>query len=109
MDLSLEDRLYIILQLCTVLDFIHYRGLVYKYLSPSHIYVLEDNSIKLMDLATISERTINRYYDDLTRYFIAPEVLLEHDDIIDKEADKYSLGMIIAYLLTEDFYNLIIA
>lgn len=105
MDLSLEDRLYIILQLCTVLDFIHYRGLVYKYLSPSHIYVLEDNSIKLMDLATINERTINRYYDDLTRYFIAPEVLLEHDDIIDKEADKYSLGMIIAYLLTEDFYN----
>lgn len=105
MELSLEDRLYIILQLCTVLDFIHYRGLVYKYLSPSHIYVLEDNSIKLMDLATINERTINKHYDDLTRYFIAPEVLLEHDDIIDDKADKYSLGMMIIYLFTEEFYN----
>lgn len=103
--LSLEDRLYIILQLCTVLDFLHHRGFVYKYLSPSNIYVLEDKSIKLKDLATIYEITINKHYDDLTRYFMAPEVLMEQDDIIDKNADKYSLGMIIVYLFMKDFYN----
>ena len=36
---------------------------------------------------------------------MAPEVLMEQDDIIDKNADKYSLGMIIVYLFMKDFYN----
>lgn len=105
MDLSLKDRLNIILQICTVLDFIHHRGLVYKYLSPSNIFLLEDMSIKIMDLATIYERTINKHYDDLTRYFIAPEVLLEHEDTVDINADKYSLGMMFIYLFAENFYS----
>ena len=42
---------------------------------------------------------------DLTRYFIAPEVLLNQEDMINKNADKYSLGMLMLYLLTNDFYS----
>ena len=58
-----------------------------------------------MDLATIYENIIHTAYDNLTRYFIAPEILLEHEDTASKNADKYSLGMLMIYLLTEDFYR----
>lgn len=105
MELSLKERLNILIQVANVLDFLHYKGVIYKYLSPSNIYILDDGSIKLMDLATIYERIINTDYDDLTRNFIAPEVLLEQKDTIDRNADKYSFGMLILYLLTDDFPN----
>ena len=58
-----------------------------------------------MDLATIYEKVINSSYDDLTRGFIAPEVLLNQEDLIDSNSDKYSFGMLMLYLLTEDFNN----
>lgn len=104
-DLNLKEKLNIILQAGTLLDFLHYRGVVYKHLSPSNIFLLEDGSVKVMDLANIYENVINASYTDLTRYFIAPEFLLEQNDIVNKNADKYSLGMLIIYLLTEDFYS----
>jgi serine/threonine protein kinase len=103
--LNFKQRLNIILQLCSVLDFLHYRGVVYKHLSPSNIFLLENGNIKIMDLATIYERQMNTDYDDLTRYFIAPEVMLENEEMVNKNADEYSLGMLMIYLLTEDFYG----
>ncbi len=104
-DLSLHEKLMIIIQACTVLDFLHYRGIVYKHLSPSNIFLSEDDNIKIMDLANVYEASINTSYTDLTRYFIAPEVLLDQKDMINKNADKYSLGMLMLYLLTNDFYS----
>lgn len=104
-DLSFKERLNILLQVANILDFLHYKGMVYRYLSPSNIYVLEDGSIKLMDLATICENILHTKYDDLTRGFIASEVLLQQENIIDKRADKYSFGVLALYLLTEDYYN----
>lgn len=104
-ELNFEKRLDILIQVANVLDFLHYKGIIYKYLSPSHIYILGDGSIKLMDLATIYEKIINSSYDDLTRNFIAPEVLLNQEDLIDCNSDKYSFGMLMIYLLTEDFNN----
>lgn len=103
MDLSLEERLSIILQVSTVLDFLHYRGIVYEHLSPSNIFVGDNGNIKLMDLATIYEKRININYGDLTRYFLAPEIFSNQEEIIDKNVDKYSLGILMKYLFTEDF------
>ncbi|NMA86847.1 MAG: protein kinase, partial [Tissierellia bacterium] len=82
LNLNFRERLNILFQVATVLDFLHYKGIVYRHLSPSNIYVLEDNSIKLMDLATVYEDIINTEYDDLTRNFMATEVLLQQNDII---------------------------
>ena len=103
--LGLEEKLKIILKLCNLLDFLHYRGIVYKHLSPSNIFVLDNGDIKVMDLINIFENVVNRSYSDLTRYFLAPEVLLEQEEIVSYNSDKYSLGMLILYLLTEDFYS----
>lgn len=104
LNLNFNERLNILMQVCMVLDFLHQKGIVYKHLSPSNIFLMEDGSIKIKDLSTIYENTINANYDDLTRYFIAPEVLLGHEDIISDNADKYSLGMLIKYLFMENFY-----
>lgn len=104
--LNLDEKLRIILQLCNLLDFLHYRGIVYKHLSPSNIFLLENDQIKAMDLTNIYENVINRSYSDLTRYFIAPEVLLEQEEIVSYNSDKYSLGMLILYLLSEDYYSI---
>ena len=105
LDLNFKERLGILIQVANVLDFLHYKGIIYRHLSPSNIFVLEDGTIKLMGLSTICENIINAEYSDLTRHFIATEVLLEQKDIINKSADKYSFGMLALYLLTEDFYN----
>lgn len=105
MNLSLSEKLNIIIQVCTVLDFLHFRGIVYKHLSPTNIFVLENNSIKLNDLASVYESFINVDYDNLTRFFIAPEVVLKQDNNITPNSDKYSLGKLMAYLLTDNFYK----
>lgn len=104
-NLSLKDKLHIILQICSVLDFLHYSGLVYKHLSPTNIFLTEGNIVKLRDIATVHENFINASYDNITRFFIAPEVIFQQDEKIDQNADKYSLGKLFIYLLTDNLFQ----
>lgn len=104
-NLSLKEKLNIILKICTILDYLHHKGIVYYLLSPTHIFITSNNHIKLMDLASIYEKVTNTSYDNITRFFIAPEVILQQDNEISPSADKYSLGMLMAYLLTDNFYK----
>lgn len=100
--LNLKDLLHIILNVMVAIDFLHFRGFTYRLLNPSEIFVSRDNCIKLMDLATITEKSFNSHYDDLTRYFISPEVMVNKEEN-DKRIDYYSLGILIKYLLLQDF------
>lgn len=99
--LSLNHRLKIVLDLMNVIGYIHFRGYIYKHLSPKNIFISNEGQIKLRDLATISEHVINSNYDDITDRFIAPEVFIDAWNI-SKKADYYSLGMMMKYLLYED-------
>lgn len=103
--LSLKKKIHIILQICSVLDFLHYRGLVYKHLSPTNIYLTRNNIVKLKDIASIQENFINANYDNITRFFIAPEILFQQEEEIDENADKYSLGKLMVYILTDNFFQ----
>jgi len=76
-NLSLKEKINIILRICTVLDYLHHRGIVYKLLSPTHVFIENDENLKIMDLATIYENISNSEYDNITRFFIAPEVILQ--------------------------------
>ena len=104
-NLSLKEKINIILRICTVLDYLHHRGIVYKLLSPTHVFIENDENLKIMDLATIYENISNSEYDNITRFFIAPEVILQQENKISSSADKYSLGMLMAYLLTDNFFK----
>lgn len=103
LELDLKERLDILVQIANVLDYLHYRGVVYRYLSPSNVFIMEDNQVKLRGLATIYENMLETRYDDLTRDFIATEVLLKQEDVINKKADKYSLGRLALYLLSDSY------
>lgn len=103
--LSFEEKINIILRICTVLDYLHHRGIAYKLLSPSHIFLNSHEDLKIVDLATIYEDMVNSDYDNITRFFIAPEVILQQENKISSSADKYSLGMLIAYLFTDNFFK----
>lgn len=98
--LSQLNKLNIILELCTVLDYLHYRGMVYRHLSPTNIFIDENYDIKLRDLATINENIMENDYDDFSRYFIAPELI--RGEKSNKSADFYSLGQIIKFLFNDN-------
>ena len=98
--LSQLNKLNIILELCTVLDYLHYRGMVYRHLSPTNIFIDENHDIKLKDLATINENIMESDYDDFSRYFIAPELIKGEKS--DKKADFYSFGQIIKFLFNDN-------
>lgn len=99
--LNLEETLKIILDLMSVIDFLHFRGYVYQYLNPITTFYSIDKSVKIVDLSTISEYKINSYYDDSIEGFTAPETFIDINNA-DRKADYYSLGMMMKYLLMED-------
>ncbi len=101
LQISFKEKLIIISQLCNVVDYLSFRGLIYEYISPKNIYIKRDENeiqIKLKDIASIYEQKIRNTYDESTRPFMAPEVIMNNDEITDR-ADIYSLGMIIKFLL----------
>ena len=99
--LSFLDRLRIVLDILTTIDYLHFRGYTYQILSPSEIYIL-DNCIKLVDIGTIIEKRDRSFIDDFNRHFISPETLI-NKNLNDKRADFYSIGVLMKYLLLEDY------
>lgn len=98
---TLEEALIVILDLMSVIDFLHFRGFVYKYLNPTTTFYSHDKQVKIVDLSTISEYKINCYYDDSIEGFTAPESFNNINNN-DNKADYYSLGMMMKHLLLKD-------
>lgn len=101
LEINLQNRLYIILELMSVIDYLHFRGFAYKYLCPSNIYYTNDGDIKLLNISSLLEKTYNAFYDNSCADFIAPEVLM-NPATSNFKSDNYSLGMIMKYLLLEN-------
>lgn len=100
--LDLNTSLKIILDVMTVIDYLHFRGYIYKHVSPCNIYVNKDFQIKIKDLANISSDFEYARHDDLTEMFMAPEIFHSGSDLT-KYVDYYSIGILMKYLLTEEF------
>ena len=96
--IDLCNILKIILELMSVIDYLHFRGYSYKHLSPTNIFVSSEYKIKIRDLANIIRDFIYSHHDDLTEIFIAPEIFVNSKELT-KYVDYYSLGMIMKYLL----------
>ena len=101
--LNFEQKLNIILDLMSALDFLHFRGFVYKYLSPEHIFYTKENSIKLLNISSILEKILNSQFDKQSEDFIAPEVIMNlNNNVNNIRSDYYSMGMMMKYLLCGD-------
>ncbi len=105
--LNIDDIFQIYKQIAKLLDFLHFHGVVYKYIGLENIYICrEDNKItvKLLDLITVKKQEINKKYDQkLMVNCKSPELFYGID--IGPYTDIYSLGVLLYYFYTsEEFY-----
>ncbi|MCG8540617.1 MAG: diguanylate cyclase [Clostridia bacterium] len=92
----------IFLKLCYALNYLHFRGIAYKYLNFENIVTVNNEGnveYKLRDLVTIYQyqeniSSINQYNNQ----FIAPEIKSGKNG--DYSSDIYSLGVILFYIFS---------
>ncbi len=100
-DLKLKDKLEILAQIILALDFLHFKGITYKFLNPSQMFIYEKNKVKLQSLSTIAEKVENSRYTDFEKEFISTEFTM--DNVREhKTMDYYSLGTLINYLFLDE-------
>lgn len=101
--LSIGEFLDIMRQLCHVVDYLKAKGLAYKYINPTNIFINKVEgqvNIKLKNLATINDMELRSFHHNYISYFIAPEVNINEKNI-NREADLYSIGMILNHFLED--------
>ncbi len=98
----------VIVQLCKAVRFLHFRGIVYKYLNFDQMVILRQNGQTILKLKDVAGNFINDYYFkmDHERFsqFIAPEIIWGEET--DQHVDIYSLGVIVYYLYYRIDYRL---
>ncbi|NLB19516.1 MAG: tetratricopeptide repeat protein, partial [Clostridium sp.] len=99
--LNFNDRLNILLDLIISINFLHFRGVTYKFLNPLQIVLVDNKTVKLQSLFNIVEKTYNNEYTEFERRFLSPEFISKNEEN-DKELDYYSLARMIEYLFLED-------
>ena len=92
--LTVERVVEIISQTCRGLQAAHERGLVHRDLKPSNIFVMADDSVKLIDFGVahaVSARSQTTGFDKGTLLYMAPEQV-QHKPV-SPQSDVYALGL----------------
>lgn len=107
MDLSRQEAMEVLVEVCKALRYIHFRGYVYKYLSFDNIHIYRDDNnnlkIKLTDLASLQLYKDHFKQERMMNQFIAPEIFWKESHNI--QADIYSLGIVFYYLYHRTSYK----
>lgn len=101
-DLSFFERIEIIQQLISIIAYLHFRGFAYNHLDPSFIFYSREEGLKVNSLTSTIENYYVQTIDKFNEDFIAPSILIRKDTN-NLKTDYYSLGMIMRYLLIEDY------
>lgn len=99
--LKLEEILDIVIKLLELVNYIHFRGYVYKYITPDKIYISQKEDglvVKLLDFAEVIVSKSNKLHNEVHNFYLAPEVRFNQNDI-DYSADTYSIAMIFYSLM----------
>lgn len=90
----------VLVGLCKALRYLHFRGIIYKYLNFDQMIILRKDKRVLVKLKDVAGNGINDYYynADYERFnhFLAPEILWGEE--IDETVDIYSLGTVFFYI-----------
>ncbi|ABW18732.1 diguanylate cyclase [Alkaliphilus oremlandii] len=93
-------------QLSRALDYLHFHGIVYKYIGVETVKIIKKDDrvmVKLADIiSTHRMEVFNNYLHPLTRIFLSPETWSYP---INSSSDIYSLGSLMYYLLTLSYPN----
>ncbi len=99
--LSLDQKLSIVSQLCSALNYAHEQGVVHRDVKPANVFVLEDGTVKLLDfgIAKLTTSTLTRKGDVLgSASYMSPEQV-SGSDSLDGRSDIFSAGVVLYELL----------
>ncbi len=98
--LTVDRVVEIFAQTCRGLQAAHERGLVHRDLKPSNIFVMDDDSVKIIDfgVAHAANEQSRSGYDKGTLLYMAPEQV-QHKPV-SVQSDIYSLGVTLYEALT---------
>ena len=100
-DLSLPDRLDIIIQACNGLQYAHQHGVVHRDIKPGNIMVLKDGNVKLVDfgIARLGNSSMTATGQMIgTISYMSPEQI--NGQAVDSRSDIFSAGVVLFELLT---------
>lgn len=101
-NLTDEERLFVLFEICYGIQFLHFRGLCYRYLTFDNILITRDSEgqlrVQLRDLASLyGYLDHNNLQDEKKLVTIAPEILNREKG--SRRSDLYSLGVVAYYLI----------
>jgi serine/threonine-protein kinase len=99
--LTVERVVDIISQTCRGLQAAHERGLIHRDLKPSNIFVMQDDSVKIIDFGVahvIDSRTRSSGFQKGTLLYMAPEQIQFKP--VSAQSDIFSLGVVCYEALT---------
>jgi eukaryotic-like serine/threonine-protein kinase len=99
--LTVERVVDIISQTCRGLQAAHERGLVHRDLKPSNIFVMQDDSVKIIDFGVahvVDSRTRSSGFQKGTLLYMAPEQIQFKP--VSPQSDIFSLGVVCYEALT---------
>ncbi len=99
--LTVERVVEIFMQTCRGLQAAHERGLVHRDLKPSNIFVMADDSVKLIDFGVahaVHAKTRTTGFDKGTLLYMAPEQIQRQP--VSVQSDVYALGVTLYEALT---------
>ena len=101
-ELTLDDKLDIVAQLCSGLGYAHSQGVVHRDVKPANIFLLQDGTVKLLDfgIAKLATSTLTRQGDVVgSAPYMSPEQIAGAQDL-DGRSDVWSTGVLMYELLT---------
>ncbi|MFZ5968158.1 MAG: diguanylate cyclase [Bacillota bacterium] len=100
MMLSKEERIAVFMEICEAIRYLHFRGIVYHYLTLDHIFIYRENGrikIKLIDYAYTREiERDRRLLAHCSNQFLSPEYQLGLE--LGTSNDIFSLGVVFFFL-----------
>jgi serine/threonine-protein kinase len=101
-ELTLDDKLDIVAQLCSGLGYAHSQGVVHRDVKPANVFLLQDGTVKLLDfgIAKLATSTLTRQGDVVgSAPYMSPEQIAGAQDL-DGRSDVWSTGVLLYELLT---------
>ena len=99
--LTLDEKLNVIIQLCSALHYAHEQGVVHRDIKPANIFLLPDGSVKLLDfgVAKLATSTLTRQGDVLgSAMYMSPEQVSGSGNV-DGRSDIFSTGVVLYEML----------
>ncbi len=99
--LTLDDKVNIVAQLCSALNYAHGQGVVHRDIKPANLFILPDGTVKLLDfgVAKLTTSTLTRQGDVLGSVsYMSPEQV-SGSESIDGRSDIFSVGVMLFEML----------